>query len=178
MNVLKPNLRISVQTLLGAGKSQREIERVLGVDRKTNRRIQQQSKSPGVPTGNSAGRAAETAETSEQNPPPPPAGSEASGYPLGLRAAPRMDREPSGARAQRHEHLPGSLREVWIYPPLHLGQALRGAVEGPRTGTLRRARRASRRRGAGRLRSRGADPTAERPIPQTVSVPDDAPVLG
>lgn len=35
MNVLKPNLRISVQTLLDAGKSQREIERVLGVDRKT-----------------------------------------------------------------------------------------------------------------------------------------------
>jgi hypothetical protein len=38
---LKPNLRISVQTLtlLDAGKSQREISRVLGVDRKTLHRI-------------------------------------------------------------------------------------------------------------------------------------------
>jgi transposase len=65
-------LRISVRTLLDAGKSQREIERVLGVDRKTIRRIQQQSKSPGVPTGNCAGKTGETAETSEQNPPPRP----------------------------------------------------------------------------------------------------------
>ncbi len=72
MNVLKPNLRISVHTLLDAGKSQREIERVLGVDRKTIRRIQQQSKSPGVPTGNYAEKTSETAETSEQNPPPRP----------------------------------------------------------------------------------------------------------
>ncbi len=69
---MKPNLRISVHTLLDAGKSQREIERVLGVDRKTIRRIQQQSKSPGVTTGNCGVKAVETAETSEQNPPPRP----------------------------------------------------------------------------------------------------------
>jgi IS30 family transposase len=39
VNVLKPNLRISIQTLLDAGKAQREIARVLEVDRKTIRRI-------------------------------------------------------------------------------------------------------------------------------------------
>jgi transposase len=71
VNVLKANLRISVQTLLDAGKSQREIWRVLGVDRKTIRRIARESKSPGVATGNCAGKAADLAEL-EQNPPPRP----------------------------------------------------------------------------------------------------------
>ena len=61
MNVLKPNLRIAIQTLLDAGKAQREIERVLGVDRKTIRRIEREAKSPGVATGNNAGKAVEPA---------------------------------------------------------------------------------------------------------------------
>jgi transposase len=71
VNVLKPNLRISVQTLLDAGKSQREISLVLGVDRKTIRRIEREAKSPGVATGIYAGKAAESADP-EQNPPPRP----------------------------------------------------------------------------------------------------------
>ncbi len=69
---MKPNLRIAVQTLLAAGKAQREIERVLGVDRKTIRRIDREGKSPGVATGNNAVTAAEPADSSEQNPPPRP----------------------------------------------------------------------------------------------------------
>jgi len=72
VNVLKPNLRISIQTLLEAGKAQREIERVLGVDRKTIRRIQLESKSPGVATGNCAEKAADRVEDPDQNPPPRP----------------------------------------------------------------------------------------------------------
>jgi transposase len=72
VNVLKPNLRISVQTLLDAGRSQREIERVLGVDRKTIRRIDREAKSPGVATGICAVKAAALADGSEQNPPPQP----------------------------------------------------------------------------------------------------------
>ena len=68
---MKPNLRISVQTLLDAGKAQREIARVLGVDRKTIRRIARESKSPGVATGICAEKAAETLDV-EQNPPPQP----------------------------------------------------------------------------------------------------------
>jgi len=41
VNVLKPHLQTTVLTLLAAGKSQREIERVTGVDRKTIRRLAQ-----------------------------------------------------------------------------------------------------------------------------------------
>lgn len=72
VNVLKPNLRIAIHTLLDAGKAQREIERVLGMDRKTIRRIERETKSLGVATGNCAEKAAESDETSEQNPPPRP----------------------------------------------------------------------------------------------------------
>jgi transposase len=68
LNVLKPNLRISIQTLLGAGKSQREIARVIGVDPKTVRRIARESKSPGVATG----ICAEKAVVLVENPPPRP----------------------------------------------------------------------------------------------------------
>ena len=68
MNVLKPNLRISIQTLLAAGKGQREIARVIGVDPKTVRRIERESKSPGVATG----ICAEKAAFSAGNPPPRP----------------------------------------------------------------------------------------------------------
>ena len=65
---MKPNLRISILTLLGVGKSQREIARVLGVDPKTVRRITREPKSPGVATGICAQKAAFSAE----NPPPRP----------------------------------------------------------------------------------------------------------
>ena len=65
---MKPNLRISIHTLLQAGKAQREIARVIGVDRKTVRRIAREAKSPGVATGFSA----EKVELEGQNPPPRP----------------------------------------------------------------------------------------------------------
>ena len=51
MNVLKPDLRICIETLLDKGATQREIERCTGVDRKTIRRYQRLSNSPGVATG-------------------------------------------------------------------------------------------------------------------------------
>jgi transposase len=70
LNVLKPNLRISIQTLLQVGTTQREIARVTGVDRKTIRRYAREANSPGVATGFPAGKLADA----EQNPPPwPPA---------------------------------------------------------------------------------------------------------
>ena len=40
MNVLKPHLQTTIWTLLAAGASQREIERVTGIDRKTIRGYQ------------------------------------------------------------------------------------------------------------------------------------------
>ena len=107
----------------------------------------------------------------------PHPGSEAGGHPLGVRDPPRVDREPGSARAQRHEHLSGSGREVWVYPPLQLGQAVRRGAEGPRTGALRRARRVARRRGPGRFWSGCTDAAVERQISPAVSVRDDAQVL-
>ena len=71
MNVLKPHLQTTIATLLQSGTSQREIERVTGIDRKTIRTYQQRyaaarSKSPGVATG-----------SEPQIPPPrPPAGAQ------------------------------------------------------------------------------------------------------
>lgn len=51
MNVLKPHLRTTVETLLRAGASQHEIERRTGVDRKTIRRYARLAKSPTPATG-------------------------------------------------------------------------------------------------------------------------------
>ena len=67
---MKPNLRISIETLLQAGKAQREIARVLGVDPKTVRRIEREPKSLGVATGICA---AEEAAVGQNPSPRPPA---------------------------------------------------------------------------------------------------------
>ena len=65
---MKPNLRISIETLLRAGKAQREISRIVGVDPRTVRRISREAKSPGVATGFSA----EKVDINGQNAPPRP----------------------------------------------------------------------------------------------------------
>jgi transposase-like protein len=56
VNVLKPNQRATVYTLLERGSTQREIARITGIDRKTVRSYQRRwqaepSNSPGVATG-------------------------------------------------------------------------------------------------------------------------------
>ncbi len=51
MNVLKPHLRITVETLLKSGTGQHEIARRTGVDRKTIRSYAARANSPGVATG-------------------------------------------------------------------------------------------------------------------------------
>lgn len=61
---MKSHLRITIETLLGCGVSQREIERRTGVDRKTIRRYAALSNSPGVATGSDL--------SSAQTPPPRP----------------------------------------------------------------------------------------------------------
>jgi hypothetical protein len=53
---LKSHLRVTIRTLLQGGASQREIERVTGVDRKTIRRYEREVKSPGVATGSEPGK--------------------------------------------------------------------------------------------------------------------------
>jgi transposase len=65
VNVLKDHLRITVETLVSCGVSQREICRRTGIDRKTIRRYAAGSKSPGVATGSEA-------EAPFENPPPRP----------------------------------------------------------------------------------------------------------
>ena len=66
MNVLKPHLRTTVETLLEAGASQREIRRRTGVDRKTIRRYARARKSPTPATGSEG--------LEGQTPPPRPPG--------------------------------------------------------------------------------------------------------
>lgn len=69
MNVLKPHLRTTIETLLARGVTQREIERRTGVDRKTIRKYERLlANSPRAATGPSA--------SPEQIPPPRPPGSE------------------------------------------------------------------------------------------------------
>jgi len=51
VNVLKAHLRITIATLRRGGASQREIERLTGVDRKTIRGLEREANSPGVATG-------------------------------------------------------------------------------------------------------------------------------
>jgi transposase len=74
VNVLKPHLRVTIRTLLDGGASQREIERVTGVDRKTIRRYAREANSPGVATGSEPGKLlGEPAEPAQIPPPRPPA---------------------------------------------------------------------------------------------------------
>ena len=63
---MKPHIRMTLATLLQAGRGQREMARVTGVDRKTIRRYTLASNSPGVATGSEVGGIG--------NPPPRPPG--------------------------------------------------------------------------------------------------------
>jgi len=54
VNVLKPHLRITIDTLLKRGTAQREIERRTGVDRKTIRKYARGANSPTPATGSEA----------------------------------------------------------------------------------------------------------------------------
>lgn len=86
MNVVKPHLQTTIATLVAAGKRQREIARVTGVDRKTIRKNQEQFAAAKV------------------NSPTPPTGKEQPG--IGLRATPRVQRGPVATATQCHGHLP------------------------------------------------------------------------
>ena len=71
MNVLKPQLRTTIQTLIERGATQREIERITGVDRKTIRSYARAlANSPGVATGSER-------QAGQIPPPRPPSPSDA-----------------------------------------------------------------------------------------------------
>jgi transposase len=77
VNVLKPHLRTTIETLLENGATQREIERQTGVDRKT---IRKYSKSPTLATGSEG-------KTGQNAPPGPPDGGESKDRKIPKRAA-------------------------------------------------------------------------------------------
>jgi transposase len=72
LNVLKPNKKTTIQTLLARGASQREIAQITGIDRKTIRKYQAAmppANSPGMATGSPP---AQQPMMLAQNPPPRP----------------------------------------------------------------------------------------------------------
>ena len=75
MNVLKPHLQSTVCTLLERNKSQRQIQRLTGIDRKTIRRYQAMFESEKSASANSpmVTTGSETAVTQTPPPPRPPA---------------------------------------------------------------------------------------------------------
>ncbi len=113
MNVLQPNKKTSIITLLTNGVSQREIGRKVRVDRKTIRKYARMadnhndtqttadiSKSPGVATG--------SGERIDQNPPPRPPAFEA--------PSTRDEPMPAHARSACEGHRP------WIEEQVRLGR--------------------------------------------------------
>ncbi len=95
---MRPHLRITIETLLGAGVPQREIARRTGVDRKTLRRYARLAKSPGVATGSGP-------EDSQTPPPRPPADP-------GPAAVPPVSTTPSACAPHR----------AWIETQVSLGR--------------------------------------------------------
>jgi transposase len=111
MNVLQPNKKTAIITLLTNGVSQREIGRKVRVDRKTIRKYARitegnvpvtgsLSKSPGVATGSK--------DSSGQNPPPRPPASKGS--------ADEDEPMPTHARSACEQHRP------WIEEQVRLGR--------------------------------------------------------
>jgi len=99
---LKAHLRTTVQTLLGRGATQREIERITGVDRKTIRSYARaMANSPGVATGSEA-------QPGQIPPPRPPAPEDAPVTALGL----TPPQTPSACEPHR----------TWIEAQLGLGR--------------------------------------------------------
>jgi len=75
VNVLKPHLQSTVFTLLERNKSQRQIQRLTGIDRKTIRRYQAifESQKSGSANSSMVTTGSETAVTQTPPPPRPPA---------------------------------------------------------------------------------------------------------
>ena len=181
---MKPHLRITVETLLRKGRSQREIERLTGVDRKTIRRYERgapegveaatTANSPGVATG-SEGR--ESVLLGGETPPPrPPA------------------RPPKRARSACEEY------RTWIEEQVQLGRNAQAIYQDlverfgftHRYNSVKRFVRSlrardperfdvleslPRRRSPGRFRSRRSDAVSARQVPPPVPVRHDIEVL-
>jgi transposase len=113
MNVLQPNKKAAIITLLTNGISQREIERKVRVDRKTIRkyaRIEKNRKQTGDDNSKSPGVATDSEESVDQNPPPrPPASPEPA-------SASEDEQIPAHARSACEQYRP------WIGEQVCLGR--------------------------------------------------------
>jgi transposase len=104
VNVLKAHLRITIATLQAGGATQREIERLTGVDRKTIRRYGRASNSPRVATGSES--------PDIQIPPPRPPGKD------GVFAFPA----PESQGASRTSPSACEPHRTWIESQVQLGR--------------------------------------------------------
>jgi len=113
MNVLQPNKKAAIITLLTNGVSQREIERKVRVDRKTIRkyaRMAESNKQNGDSISKSPGMATGSEESVDQNPPPrPPASPEST-------SAEEDEPMPANARSACEQH------RLWIEEQVCLGR--------------------------------------------------------
>jgi transposase len=113
MNVLQPNKKASIITLLTNGVSQREIGRKVRVDRKTIRkyaRIEKNRKQTGDDNSKSPGVATDSEVSVDQNPPPrPPASPEPA-------SASEDEQIPAHARSACEQYRP------WIGEQVCLGR--------------------------------------------------------
>ena len=113
MNVLQPNKKAAIITLLTNGVSQREIERKVRVDRKTIRkyaRMAESNKQDGDSISKSPGMATGSEESVDQNPPPrPPAFPEST-------SAEEDEPMPAHARSACEQH------RLWIEEQVCLGR--------------------------------------------------------
>ena len=113
MNVLKPHLRTTIETLIGRGVSQREIERRTGVDRKTIRRYAASANSSTPATGS------ESLES--QTPPPRPPGWEGAELPESTPGAALTATQPS-AGGQTTAVSACEPHRKWIESQVRLGR--------------------------------------------------------
>lgn len=116
MNVLHPNKKVAIITLLTNGISQREIERKVRVDRKTVRkyaRIEKNKKQTGNDNSKSPGVATGSEESVDQNPPPRPPAFQA--FPVSA-STDEDEPIPAHARSACEQHRP------WIEEQVRLGR--------------------------------------------------------
>ncbi len=176
MNVLKPHLQTTIWTLLGAGASQREIERVTGIDRKTIRGIPEALRCAGgkFPRGVHRPRQGKFLHP---------------GHRLRCRRArPRRCRRASRIAASSRRNCgcgatPWPSTRTWststASPPAYSSvNALRAQAAPPRARAIRSPGVPARRGDAGRLRRRRAHARAgNRPLSQAAAVRGDAALL-
>jgi transposase len=116
MNVLHPNKKVAIITLLTNGISQREIERKVHVDRKTVRkyaRIEKNKKQTGDDNSKSPGVATDSGACAGQNPPPRPPAFQA--FPVSA-STDEDEPIPAHARSACEHHRP------WIEEQVRLGR--------------------------------------------------------